>query len=496
MALGLVVAIGAALVFAGGGGESVVGTNTLINPPGVITVNNSPNVVRDPDDGDRLVVTHRIDRPGFSALMEWSDDGGSTWQPTALPLPPGTPVCAASPERTPCPFAPDAAFGPDGTLYVLYVSLEGNGNTPGALWLARSSDGGRTLDPPVEVAGKLSFQPRIAVDPEGTVHLIWLAAEAVGLNQLTGPARIVAARSTDGGRTFSAPVPVSDADRERVGAASPVIDAKGALVVLYQDLLRNRRDAEGLEGPVAEDPFALVVTRSDDGGQSFATGVEVEPGLVPTKRFLIFLPDFPSLAAGPDGALYVAWTDGRGGDEDVLIRRSSDGGAIWSEPVQVNDNAAGDGTAQYLPRLSVAPGGRVDVLFYDRRADPANTMTEVYLASSDDEGGTFTNRQVSSVAFDSSVGPTFGPAYGTDFGTRLGLTSNDDGTYAAWTDTRLGNQDTGRQDVFGATISVSSGGRLSVLFPVLAVLVLVGAAAFWLLRRRARATPAAPGEPA
>lgn len=123
-------------------------------------------------------------------------------------------------------------------------------------------------------------------------------------------------------------------------------------------------------------------------------------------------------------------------------------------------------------------------------------MTEVYLASSDGEGGTFTNRRVSSVAFDSGVGPTFGPAYGTDFGTRLGLTSNDDGTYAAWTDTRLGNQDTGRQDVFGATISVSSGGRLSVLLPVLAVLVLVGALAFWLLRRRARATPATPGEPA
>jgi len=495
MALGLVVAIGAALVFAGGGGKSVVGTNTLINPPGVITVNNSPNVVRDPDDGDRLVVTHRIDRPGFSALMEWSEDGGTTWQPTALPLPPGTPVCAASPERTPCPFAPDAAFGPDGTLYVLYVSLEGNGNTPGALWLARSSDGGRTLDQPVEVAGELTFQPRIAVDPEGTVHLIWLAAEAVGLNQLTGPARIVAARSTDGGRTFSAPVPVSDADRERVGAASPVIDSDGELVVLYEDFRNNRRDFEGLEGPVAEDPFALVVTRSQDGGQSFSTGVELESGLVPSKRFLVFLPDFPSLAAGPDGSLVVAWTDGRNGDEDVLARRSTDGGATWLEAVRVNDNQTGDGTAQYLPRLSVAPGGRIDVLFYDRRADPADTMTDVYLASSENDGQTFTNRRVSSTSFDSSVGPTFGATYGTDFGTRLGLTSNDDGTYAAWTDTRLGNQDTGRQDVFGAAISLGSGGRLSRLLPALAGLALIGAAGAWFLRRRAHASPVAPDEP-
>ncbi len=492
MAVGLLGAVGAGLVYAGGSGQPTVGANTLINPPGVITVNNSPNVVRDPDDADRLVVTHRIDRPGFSALMEWSENGGATWQPTALALPPGTPACAASPERTPCPFAPDAAFGPDGTLYVLYVSLEGNGNTPGALWLARSTDGGRTLGAPVEVAGELTFQPRIAVDPEGTVHLIWLAAEAVGLNQLAGPARIVAVRSTDGGQSFSDPVPVSDADRERVGAASPVIDSEGDLVVLYEDFLNNRRDTEGLEGPVAEDPFALVVTRSDDGGQSFATGVEVEPALTPSKRFLIFLPDFPALAAGPDGALYVAWTDGRGGDEDVLLRRSPDGGATWSEPVQVNDNAAGDGTAQYLPRLSVAPGGRVDALFYDRRADPADTMTEVYLGSSSDDGKTFTNRRISSTSFDSSVGPTFGPAYGTDFGTRLGLTSNDDGTYAAWTDTRLGNQDTGRQDVFGATVSLGSGVRLSVLVSGLVVLAVLGAAGVWLLRRRAVVSPEGP----
>ncbi len=476
MALGLVAAVVATVALVGRGSQTTIGANVLVNPPGVITVNNSPSVVRHPRESEHLVVSHRIDRPGFSALLEWSDNNGSTWQPTTLPLPPGTEPCAASPQQLPCPFAPDLAFGPDGTLYVLYVSLQGRGNTPGALWLATSADGGRSLQPPVAVAEDLTFQPRLAVDAKGTVHVVWLEADSVGLNQISGPTRVVASRSEDGGRTFTEPVPVSDPGRERIGAASPVVDSNGDVVVLYEDFKGNRRDFLGLMGPVAEDPFALVVTRSDDGGQTFAPGVELESGLVPTRRFLVFLPEYPSLAAGPDGVLYVSWADGRNGDEDVFLRRSEDGGVNWSEPVLVNDDPVGDGTQQYLPRVSVAPNGRVDVLFYDRRLDPSDVRTDVFLASSEDGEQAYTNRRVSSESFDSGVGPTFGPDYGTDFGTRLGLVSTDEGAYAAWTDTRLGDPNTGRQDVFGAAVTIGSGGLLGSA-PVLILLAFVAGGA-------------------
>lgn len=487
MAVGAMAAIIATFALGGRGTETVVGPNSLVNPPGMITANNSPSVVRHPDVEDHLVVSHRVDRPGFSALVEWSDDDGATWQPTELPLPPGTEACAASPEQLPCSFGPDLAFGPDGTLYVVYVSLQGQGNTPAQLWLATSSDGGRSLGAPVVVAGELTFQPRVAVGRDGTVHLVWLDADAVGLNRLVGQARVVTSRSDDGGQSFSEPVPVSDPGRERVGAASLVVDADGGVVVLYQDYKGNRRDFEGLEGPVAEDPFALVVSRSDDGGQTFDAGVELESGVVPTRRFLVFLPEYPSLAAGPERVLYVAWTDGRNGDEDVFLRRSEDGGATWSEALLVNDNRVGDGTSQYLPRVSVAPNGRLDVLFYDRRSDPDDVRTDVFLASSDDGGETFTNRRISSEAFDSGVGPTFGNDYGTDFGTRLGLVSTDEQAYTVWTDTRLGDENTGRQDVFTTTVTIGSNGLPGWALPVLAV-VLGGAGLAWLARGRSRTT--------
>jgi hypothetical protein len=450
--VGLVAVVGAAVVLLGRGGDPHVGANVAVNPPGIITANNSPTLARHPDRPEHLVVAHRIDRPGFSALVEWSDDGGATWTAVTPPLPEETEPCAASPQGSPCPFAPDVAFGPDGTLYVLYVELQGSGNTPARLWLSTSSDGGRTLEAPVQVAGELTFQARVAVAPDGTVHLTWLQADNVGLNRLVGPAPIVASRSTDGGQTFSEPLPISDPARERVGAASPVIDSNGDVVVLYQDFTGDRRDFENLEGPPAEEPFALVVTRSDDGGASFSPGVELESGIIATKRFLVFLPEYPSLAAGPNATLYAAWHGSSNGDDDVFLRRSDDGGASWGQAVRVNDNPVGDGTHQYLPKVAVAPDGRVDVLFYDRRIDPGNVMTDAYLATSGDEGATFTNLRVSSQSFDSSVGPVFDDTYGADFGTRVGLDSTDDSAYAVWTDTRLGDLDDGRQDIFGAPI--------------------------------------------
>jgi len=471
--LGAAVAVAAAVAFFVGFGTTV-SANALVNEPQPIDANNSPTVVRNPRRPDNLVVVHRVDAPSFSAILEASVDGGRTWASRPLPLPAGA-------DR---PFAPDAAFAPDGTLLVLYANLEGLGNTPANLWLSRSSDGGHTLSIPTRVAGKLSFQPRLAVDQRGTVYVTWLQATTVGLFSLgTTPSPVVVARSDDGGQTFSPPATVSDPRRLRVGAASPVIDSAGRLHVLYEDFKGDRRDFENLDGPPAEEPFALVVTRSDDGARTFSPGVEVEPEVVPTGRFVAFLPAFPSLAAGPASTLYVTWSDGRNGDEDVFLRRSADSGATWSSPVRVNDSRQGDGTSQYLPRVAVAASGRVDVVFLDRRRDPTNVKADAFLASSDDRGRSFANTRLSSQPFDSQIGN--GTPHGDpDFGSRLGLASHGPQTLAVWTDTRLGSRDTGRQDIAAATVRHLPVWPI-VVWPVVAGLV-ASVALAGTLRRSAR----------
>jgi hypothetical protein len=78
-----------------------------------------------------------------------------------------------------------------------------------------------------------------------------------------------------------------------------------------------------------------------------------------------------NFAASPTypGHLYVTWENWDGTQMDVMFSQSTDGGFTWSAPVKVNDNidAAGAATDQFQPSVAAGPGGAVAVAFYDRR---------------------------------------------------------------------------------------------------------------------------------
>ncbi|MDQ6805600.1 MAG: glycoside hydrolase, partial [Actinomycetota bacterium] len=255
--------------------ERVFGHDAPVNlgarNPSDINAHNSPTVVRNPTRPGNLAVSSRIDTPFYSCGLHVSFDGGSTWSQTPVPAPKG--------EEAKC-FAPDVAFSSDGTLHLSFVTLSGRGNVPHATWVASSKDGGRTLSKPVRVLGPLAFQVRLAADPvkPGRLYMTWLQARAVGrLKFTTLDNPIQAARSDDGGASWSAPVRVSSPARQRVVTPSPMVGRKGDLYVLYLDLGGDALDYAAGHGGKGGQPyqghFKLVLGRSRDQGRTWRESV-------------------------------------------------------------------------------------------------------------------------------------------------------------------------------------------------------------------------------
>ena len=426
---------------------------------GEINANNSPTLARNPSRPDNLAVANRIDTPRFSCALNVSFDGGGRWSQTRVAIPEG--------EEPKC-FAPDVAYGADGTLYLSFVTLKGRGNVPNAVWISRLEDG-RTPSEPRKALGPLSFQVRLTADREepGRLFLTWLEASGVGLFKFSSPGNpIRAARSDDGGRTWGARSQVNDARRQRVVAPQPAAGPDGELYLLYLDLKEDRLDYEGLHrgsgGPPYGGRWELVLARSEDGGSEWSESV-VEDRLVPAERFVAFIPPFPSLAIDEDGRLFAAFDALSRGDRDVMLWTLAPSAEDWEGPRRVNDTVERDETSQYLPKLASARDGRLDVLYYDRRVDPErDILTEASLQSSFDHGKTFGRRvRLSDRSFDSRVG--FGSERDLpDLGSRLGLLSNDARALAVWTDTRAGTPASGKQDLSTAAVAVyGNGTRLS-----------------------------------
>ncbi len=465
--------------------------------PADFTAHNSPTAASNPRRPANLAISNRIDTPRFSCALHVSQDGGATWSPTPIPAPPR--------EERKC-YAPDVAFDAAGVLFLTYVTLRGRGNVPHAAWLVRSRDGGRTLSAPRRLLGPLSFQVRLAADPQraGRLYLTWLkASSGVGLFQFSATGNPVLFKTTgDGGRTWSVPARVSARARERVVAPSLAVGPRSTLNVLYLDVGDDQLDYvgghRGRGGEPYQGPWQLVLARSTNGGRTWIQA-PIPERVVPTERFISFIPPFPAVAADrASGRVYAAFQDGRLGDPDVRVWTWQPRGARWGASVRVNDTPARDGTSQYRPALGIAPGGRVDVVYYDRRRDRADRLNAVSLQSSRDGGRSFgPSLTLSDRSFDSRVG--FGAERDLpDLGSRIAVLSRRAGALGVWTDTRAGSEASGKQDIAAAVVTMTDrerpvaargalrwGGALAILLGagLLAAIVLAG--------RRGRSAPPA-----
>ncbi|MBN8569672.1 MAG: T9SS type A sorting domain-containing protein [Ignavibacteria bacterium] len=142
------------------------------------------------------------------------------------------------------------------------------------------------------------------------------------------------------------------------------------------------------------------------------------------------------------GSIYVVTSQinlaPAGTDADVILRKSTDGGATWSAGIRVNQDPLNNARVQYFPCVKVDEAGGINVVYYDNRDFPASgDSCTVYLSRSLDGGTTWTDTKIA----DHNFKPKNLPGVNT-MGDYIGITTGNGKVYAAWMDDKTGSAST------------------------------------------------------
>lgn len=314
------------------------------------------------------------DSGGERVLIYDSSDGGATWRRSEGPAVPGDSCSHGEPR---------VAIGPNGREYLAFVADSFCGDTLTPYLVVTSRAGPRARwGPIVRVAPKtwkygFDDAPDLALDDRnGTLYLAWTRSLAVD----TAP--VVVSRSSDGGRTWSAPVPLPGLEHAHL--ASIVVTPGGDVVVAGIDAAHG-----------------IWIVRSTDGGRTFgavrtAAPLLANPSAECSLAALSPLPREEQTCAGPNPTVvvrgdrvFVVYADAAANRTQDVFVAAFDSGLKRLFLTRVNPPDRG-ATQQFFPVAAVDPTtGALWACWYDTTFDP-NAHRAWFTCSASRDGRTWT----------------------------------------------------------------------------------------------------------
>jgi hypothetical protein len=296
-------------------------------------------------------------------------DGGNSWSLSNAPF---FSRCAGGNSSNAGNYArasnPWVSFAPSGVAYALALAFTGDvlaSGSSSAMLVAQSLDGGANWTLPVALIqdGPDFFNDKgsITADPTNSnfVYAVWDRLTT----QNTGPSYFTL--TANAGSTWAVPRAIYDP-----GTNSQTIN--NIIVVTPNDTLVDLFNEIDTAADGTASSHLKAITSTDNGSTWSAQPVSIadmlgvgttDPnGGAVRDSVLLF-----TVALGPTGIIYVAWQDARfsSGDHDgIALSFSSDNGATWSTPVEVNGDTA---VQAFTPTLNVSVAGVIGVSYYDLR---------------------------------------------------------------------------------------------------------------------------------
>jgi hypothetical protein len=262
----------------------------------------------------------------------------------------------------------------------------------------------------------------------GRTYAVW--------TKLAQPFPLMFSYTSDGAQSWSATKAVNNPSTRSAGGGV-VVGLNGNIYTCWAGVTETSPFKEIMVG------FAS----SSDGGANWNVTENAFPvnGItgVLTNKSNIRVNGLPSIAVdttnGPRrGWLYIVTGQKdlapAGSDPDIILYRSTDGGATWSPGIRVNQDPVNNGKTQYFANIHVDKFGAVDVIFYDDRNTTIDS-TGVFLARSVDGGDTWKEFEISDHHFKPAPIGGLGQGYQGDV---IDLTSTDTKIWPVWMDNSSG----------------------------------------------------------